>query len=309
MKYCLVLGLAWISLLVHAQETAFVEKVNAATGIIEEYYVLKGDKSIKHGSYLKYKTGGIRILESGSYNNGQKDGIWISFYKFNNRNIHNIKEKGAYVNGKKNGIWAQYYMDSVEVAEPKIFDNKGKKKDSVVIDINQNPKKIRLVGGYLNNKRIGEWSSFDVNGNLTQKYNFSRRRLIFDNTVGDTLNYNSNRAPLFIGGQSLLNFFLAYEFDPNKAIPALKKDSVSIIISFVIHKDGRVDDYKIQKSSTIKELDNECIRIINLTDMLWIPAVSSMGEPIDDRYEIKTELVFENTSGKEKKYKIAFKSI
>jgi len=306
MKSCLILYLVLISLLVNAQETEFVENI-IDTYTAEEYYVLKSDKSIKHGSYVKFwtKYSGTRILESGSYDRGQKTGTWMYFYKAGFRGVHYTRERGQYVNGKKNGLWIQYYMDSVfSIKKKEAFEQQ---KDSLVIDINQEPRRIQLAGAYLNDKRIGEWTSFDPRGNLIQKYNFSKKALIFDKTVKDTLLYNKNRAASFIGGQSLLIGFLLGEFDPATAL-ILIKDSTTMIISAIINKDGHLDGYKIQKSSKFKGVDNELIRVVNLTDMNWIPATSTTGEPIDSEYKIQAIIVIKKKKPG-KQIRISFRSV
>ena len=45
----------------------------------ETYYVLKEDKSIRHGDYVS-KTPGGKIVKRGFYNYGKKDGIWTIYY-------------------------------------------------------------------------------------------------------------------------------------------------------------------------------------------------------------------------------------
>jgi hypothetical protein len=72
----LALLLLMISTISRAQETAFI--LSHGGGFNEEYYVLAGDKKIKHGPYVKYISGftGFALIETGNYKNGEKDGVW-----------------------------------------------------------------------------------------------------------------------------------------------------------------------------------------------------------------------------------------
>jgi hypothetical protein len=76
----------------------------------EEYYVLKSDTSIKHGSYNKYAFP-KQIVTSGFYKNGKKDSIWTDYNRETNAPIN----KGAFFNGQKKGVW-EYNFPNGELA-------------------------------------------------------------------------------------------------------------------------------------------------------------------------------------------------
>lgn len=287
-----------------AQETKFVQK-RGDGGINEEYYVLTSDKKIKHGSYVKYKEASVfdrlGLLESGSYKNGEKDGLWTYFYNqaYSKRKsaTQDVKTKGHYVNGKRNGVWIYYYRDTVlNPVELSSYGNK-RQKDSVVLEINHAAQKIQLVGSYLNDKRIGEWTYFDYKGNVLQKYNFSKRKLLVDVSIKDTATFNKNRKPLFIGGESSLTRFLAGDFETIGVSKDIQKDSISVTVSFVVTKDGKVSNCYIDQSNASKESEKECVRVIQLTDLWWIPATSVQGEPIESIYKFRFRFFFKKKSG------------
>ena len=72
-----------------------------------EYYVLKKDKSIKHGHYKStWVTGNPR--EEGYYSFGKKDSLWTYFNPF--KPI--VSCRGSYKDGKKIGVWE--YFDEKE---------------------------------------------------------------------------------------------------------------------------------------------------------------------------------------------------
>src|SRR5690349_19240177 len=48
----------------------------------EEYYVLKNDEAIRHGTYVKYRRASltVQLLEAGSYSNGKQNGLWEYYH-------------------------------------------------------------------------------------------------------------------------------------------------------------------------------------------------------------------------------------
>lgn len=296
-----------INALVYSQEVKFI--VKQKNGFNEEYYVLKDNKRIKHGTYVKYITtiiNRLQILESGSYKNGEKEGLWEYFYKNNSKNTKNsIKERGYYVNGKKNGLWTYYFLDhDPNITNLEIFGKK-KKVDSIAINIDLQTLKSNLIGQYLNDKRIGEWTSFDFLGNIYQKYDFSQSRLIFDASIKDSLEYNRNRVPLFIGGLPCFNNFLLSEKKFRGIYPYMKKDSISAIVSFNINKFGDVSEPMIVQNNGRKQFGKEIIRLINLLDMKWIPALKN-SQTVESTYKIEFNIKRENETKYSGIYRINF---
>jgi TonB family protein len=74
---------------------------------IEEYFVLKKDKDIKHGMYKKISEKGI-ILEKGFYKNNQRDSLWVFF-------LHNGIDTASY----------GFFTDDKRIGPWVINDNKG----------------------------------------------------------------------------------------------------------------------------------------------------------------------------------------
>lgn len=85
-----------------------VKKIKEKNGYyLETYYVLKSDKTVKHGPYEKSnKSGKKEVFETGFYNYGKKDSVW-TFYTHNNK----IREQGSYKNDERTGVWNFYNYD------------------------------------------------------------------------------------------------------------------------------------------------------------------------------------------------------
>jgi TonB family protein len=300
----LVFGiLFFISFASHSQETKFVLKKR--DGFNEEYYVLASDPKVKEGTYVKYTNiGAFHILESGSYSNGEKSGRWNYFYDPSSFSIrssrfttksnpaNSLKESGEFVNGKKNGIWICYYADTV--SNNIVAEKEGNRKnDPLGIQIEQNGLRPWMVGQFLNDKRIGEWSAFSYNGDLYQKYDFTRSRLIKDTQFKDSLQYNQSRMPVFLGGMPVLTSYIG-DFNYRNFISTFNKDTAAVIVTLSIDKTGKLTGSKVSESSGTKKMEEEALRVASLIPDSWIPALEN-GEPIAWDYHIAFRILKKRT--------------
>ena len=88
--------------------------------------------------------------------------------------------------------------------------------------------------------------------------------------------------PQCYGDNRLLREFIREEMVyPEKALQ--DKTEGTVIISFMIHKDGSTADYKV-KQPLSEETDEEALRICRL--ILWYPA-TDLGRPIDYVHELE----------------------
>jgi len=265
-------------------------KIGWNDDFVEEYYVLKTDAKIRHGTYVKYRHSrfGISVLESGRYQNGQKTGVWEVYHNSNLKGVRNsIREKGAYVNGKKNGVWKTFYRDTIpETVSEERFGRK-KRVDSVKLAIDQRSAKLKTAGMYLNDRRVGEWVSLTYAGELSQKFNFSTQKLMHERSLPDSSTYNTKRRALFIGGNPALMDFLAHEMQwTGPFVENGKADSTSVVISFTIDKKGNTIHPNAGEILGKKEFTAEAIRVIGLTSSNWIPAIFD-SQPVESIYKVQ----------------------
>lgn len=272
------------------QETKFVLK--EGQGFTEEYDVLKSDKKVKHGTYVKYRQpfGQYVIIESGAYQNGEKHGQWETFYNETSRKTWNkLKEKGNFVNGKKNGLWTYYYLDTAANTTNVEKSGANGKSKSVNVSIDQKNEKLRQAGMFLNDKRVAEWVSFDHEGEVFQRYNFSKSKLIFEKSLEDSTSYNANRKPLFIGGLPCLSNFLANNVNYVQIVSKVDRDSTYATINFIIDEQGKTQSVDIVTNYDNKPFKDEIQRLISLTDFYWLPGLKEglkIALPYTLRYNI-----------------------
>ena len=67
---------------------------------LEQYYVLAAKPEVKFGLYQKYLQRSLVLVEQGYYKNNNRDSVWTR-YDSNGKVI----ESGSYANGIKNGHW------------------------------------------------------------------------------------------------------------------------------------------------------------------------------------------------------------
>jgi antitoxin component YwqK of YwqJK toxin-antitoxin module len=275
---------------IFGQETKFVLK--EGQGFTEEYSVLKTDKKVRHGTYVKYRQpfGQYVIIESGNYLNGEKHGQWETFYnEIPRKTWNNIKEKGNYVNGKKNGLWTFYYLDTTANATNVVKSGTTKQSKSVSVSIDQKNEKLRQAGMFLNDKRVAEWVSFDHEGDIFQRYNFSKSILIYEKSLTDSVSYNTNRKPLFIGGLPSLSYFVAKNINFVETVSKVDRDSTYATINFTIDEQGKTQTVEVIANYDNKPFKNEMLRLISLTDFYWLPGLKDglkTALPFKIRYDI-----------------------
>lgn len=90
------------------------------------------------------------------------------------------------------------------------------------------------------------------------------------------------RMPEFPGGEKALASFLQKNIRYN-VMMRNNKTRGQVILSFIVRRNGRVEDIKIVKS-LVADIDIECIRVVSLMP-LWMPALSG-GRPVDCNFKL-----------------------
>lgn len=187
-----------------SQELKTIEKIDGI--LLEEYSVLKKNKKVRHGSYIKYELG-IRnyksVVEVGIYDHGQRVGKWYEFYW-----TGFIQSEGNYKHGKKQGLWTSYYepyLDTMDI-EYYFIPNKGLKiNEDSTIGIDRSMSVIMSKGVYHQGERVGAWEYYDEAGAQVHKFDHSLGVLTHNN-LPDSVNRNCP----FIGGGDRLQTMLYY---------------------------------------------------------------------------------------------------
>ena len=166
---------------------------------------------------------------------------------------------GFYKMGKPDSIWTQYNM-------------KGK---------------IRARGWYKDNKRDSIWDFFNNEGELDQKIDFIHNRLLYYQTPfanhpfrittkTDTIMSILSRPPIFIGGMSRFNDYVAEEIHIPLHKPGEKVNGI-VYIAFTIDSLGRTSNQRILKGIG-KACNAEALRVMKTIPDEWMPGI------LNDKY-------------------------
>jgi TonB family protein len=233
-----------------AQPLTFVK--DQTGGLIQQYHVLASNSKIKQGLYQEFASYNNTLLEEGNYKTNQKDSTW-NYYDLKG----NIQQQGSYTAGVRSGNWKTYAHN-----------------DSSAIIINE--------GNYVNGARRGEWVFRKNNGQLDYKYDYTQKKItdygkndelftIID--TQDTITTAMDKPFIHIEGMDTLKQIIAKNFKMPWPLPNKNSGSVyRVIVSFNINEYGRLEDFKILKS-TNNIYDSEVLRVVKLwEDGNWFPA-------------------------------------
>ena len=143
MKTIFIILIYFLPFISFGQETKEITvRFPKSKQIRESYFVLKSNKKIKNGSYIKYyknsqkKDDNVLIMEQGTFINGHKDGEWTYYKSPSNSNQGRISTIKYYSNGIKTGIWKTYHYESDGTAiEQYDFDLKTKLEPSILVSL------------------------------------------------------------------------------------------------------------------------------------------------------------------------------
>jgi TonB family protein len=169
-----------------------------------------------------------------------------------------LRTQGYYANGRKDSLWTEYHPWS---------------------------KQVWARGRYHNNQPVGVWEYYTLQGVLEQKYDYSRRQVLFNEPeewsakvsykplAGGTLDVK----PVYIGGYASIMAVIRQHIKyPKLALRNQVEGSVQI--AFTIDANGKTSNHRV-----VKQLgagcDEEALRVVRLIPDNWIPARVN-GQPV-----------------------------
>lgn len=154
---------------------------------------------------------------------------------------------------------------------------------------------ISEKGQYENGLKTGLWEYYDPNGEVEQRYDFSKNKLIYNKYAnegglttfksaliidGKLHENDTGELPVFLGGMSKYSYYLANNLRyPSRA----KRGEIegTVIISVTITTDGKIIDEQIEGEAGYG-LGEEALRVVKLLPDEWIP-LTLRGEPVSTR--------------------------
>ncbi len=164
---------------------------------------------------------------------------------------------------------------------------------------------IRTSGTFENGKRTGVWITYDSHEALNQIYDYSTKVLILNKydenekgkmykvIIGNKTSLKKlDRPPVYIGKEiiELMTFTDYFPGIPDNRL------SDSVIIGFIIDKNGKASNYRVIKSLR-GELDKEAIEKVKRIPQNWIPGLLK-GKPVDVEYTLPIKFYFDQQMNK-----------
>lgn len=141
-------------------------------------------------------------------------------------------------------------------------------------------------GSYDNGKKTGVWEYFDAQGQVEQRYDFSRNELVYDKNAstafagatksaiivnGELRENPTGRLPVLLGGISKYAFYLAnyLQYPPEARANQVEG---TVIVSVTITSEGKIVDEQIEGEAGFG-LGEEALRVMRLLPDEWIPLI------------------------------------
>lgn len=188
--------LCLITSLCYSQEIKKIVQQRKNSGICEEFYVLKSDRSIKNGNYAKYllKIEIQKYLqEFGNYENGKKNGSW--FYFSTGHPLNPLTIIGQYSNEEKSGQWVYFYLPETKDSSSLYhlgFNRQNylvSSKKELSLTLDTTGLKVVATGHFSHDKKVGLWRYYSRYGKLIKTYDFSTEREVFS-LGNDSVNFS-----------------------------------------------------------------------------------------------------------------------
>lgn len=136
-------------------------------------------------------------------------------------------------------------------------------KQGIAVFYSSSRNKIRAIGIYSENKRVGIWE-FYLGGKLLHKYNYSMNEILVnsdESTIPDfkimspdsNKQYEGDTAPIFLGGYALINDLVTENLQLTY-LERENKEDVKLYVTFMIDVEGEVNECKVQGLNTTNNL-------------------------------------------------------
>ena len=277
-------------------ETKPVQVQKYGVGEVEEFNVLKTDKNVRHGSYVRYLPAtftGVAVFEAGSYDHGQREGEWRTFSE--EKPWNRISSVGVYHAGKKEGIWTYYHQYATgRPVAAQIVAKGTTPRAGYSVGINDTAAVPQAQGLYAQGNRVGLWTYFDWKGQVLQKIDhFSNQLLYWRPTTGPVLSgalAAANHPLLYAGGIDQLRMEIYSVMGIGFASSFEKNTSAEFI--YRIDAAGKLTEVVSADAGGNTRYHKMLLLALTKVPPLWVPQVVE-GKPEPAQYRVKVDIEVE----------------
>jgi len=142
-------------------------------------------------------------------------------------------------------------------------------------------KTVWVKGQYQNDIKVGVWEYYDMKGKLAHKLNVETGELLYNRFEDETKNFDKSkysRPAILLGGTSTIYknvmYLLRYPAEARIANTQGK-----VYVKFIVDELGKMGNSQVIEGIG-DGCDEEAVRIMNLVDQEWLPALDLDGKPI-----------------------------
>jgi len=270
-----------------ATEKVLVQKA----GVVEEFSVLKTDKTVRQGAYIRYRPlgalAGVAVLEAGNYEHGLKEGEWRTFYEQYPWN--KLLSKGTYHAGLPDGLWQYYHCywakDHRTVREAV---NGRKTKAGVLVSLTDTTALLQAKGMNYNGVRVGVWTYYDTQHHIIQQVNQANGHLVYwQSVLPQPLSGNALAAAhplLYLGGKGQLLEAIHHGLNANAVLDSRESGSPE----FLFHVDATGHQTHVALAANVlpNQLEAAILASLNNLDTHWLPQMVG-GRPVPATYSVR----------------------
>lgn len=223
--------------------------------------MLKDDKKVMHGRYIKYRIdpGRKAILMVGQYNHNVQSGTWYLFDPAGEA----LKARGSFEDGKKQGLWEEFYNpeEPDDFSLENLFNNEGDvildTDDAINIDVEN--LKLSAEGNYDLGKKTGRWTYYSFSGQVIHIFDHSNDKIV--------KNYLYDPIPYLGGLDRLLDRF----FIELQQRDIMLENSSKLVVEIQVYDSSPV--FKIVSSYGDQSFKNHVLEVLPKIPDDWIPSL------------------------------------
>ena len=295
-----VLGALAIGPAMAQVETSPVQVQKYSPREVEEFYELKTDKNVRHGTYVRYMPqpfNGMVLFETGSYDHGRKEGEWRMYSQ---DKPWSIVSRGTYHAGEQDGIWT-YYQLLVSPASAALAVNSFTPKPGSPVYINDTTAIVQAQGLYAQGDRVGIWTYFDRQKQVVQKTNHFTNQLVYWRPAPDALVSSiaatADHPVLYAGGKGqlqveilfVMGWRFAFEFDKSKSAEFI----------YQIDAMGKQLAVVPAEAAGLTRYHKLLLQALAKVPSLWVPQVVD-GKSAPGQYRVKISIEVEKEGNQTK---------
>lgn len=198
------------------------------------------------------------------------------FYHYNGK----VSGLGQYSDNKKVGFWKSYFTNGSISSEGKMTNNQA---DSIWTSYDINGTVFGKTN-YVNGKEEGESKWYYESGKICEIATYNqgklRNRINFDENGGVVKTTEKDCNPEFIGGDNFMVLFLQENIIYPEELK-LKRKEGTVLIHFIVRKDGKIDSVEFQKSDE-PSFNQEALRVFSL--IKYMKPARFHGQIIESEY-------------------------